>query len=81
MPRVIEGSVKGVTGVVHQTQHGMKKGRLGQEGDEAAEGENPRTYIMTFTVKERMTFTAKDRHRPGPFEGCSGQASTIDILI
>ena len=57
----------------HQTQHGVTKGRLGQEGDEAAEGDNPITY--------RMEFTAKAVPRPFPVEGCSGQASTIGILI
>ena len=57
----------------HQNQHGVTKGRLGQEGDEAAEGDNPSTY--------RMTFTANDVPRPCPVDGCSGQASTIGILI
>ena len=40
----------------HQTQHGMKKGRFGQEGDEASTDDKPMTY--------RMTFTAKDGTRP-----------------
>ena len=57
----------------HQTQHGVTKGRLEQEGDKAAEGNNPSTY--------RMTFNAKAVPRPCPVEGCSGQASTIDILM
>ena len=64
---------KGSLMVHHQTQHGVTKGRLGQEGDEASEGNKPSTY--------RMTFTAKDGPRPCPVEGCSGHASTIDILI
>ena len=57
----------------HQTQHGVTKDSLVQEGDEAAKGENPRTYRMAFTVKYGT--------RPCPVEGCSGQASTIGILI
>ena len=34
----------------HQTQNGVVKGKLGQEGDEVAEGNKPRTYRMTFTA-------------------------------
>ena len=52
--------------VHHQTQHGVTKGRLGQEGDEASTGDNPRTY--------RMAFNKNAVPRPFQFEGCSGQA-------
>ena len=51
-----------------QTQPGVAKGRLGQEGDKAAGGDNPRTY--------RMAFPEKAGPRPCPVEGCSGQVST-----
>ena len=54
--------------VHHQTQHGVAKGRLGQEVDEVAEDDKTRTY--------RMVFTAKHGPRPCPVEGCSGQALT-----
>ena len=59
---------KGSLVVHHQTQHGVTKGRLGQEGDEVAEGKNIRTYGMMFIIKAVP--------RPCPFEGCSVQAST-----
>ena len=41
-----------------QTQHGVAKGRLGQEGKEEAGGDEPRTY--------RMAFPAKAGPRPRP---------------
>ena len=52
-----------------QTQHGVAKGGLGSEGDEAdGGGDDPRTY--------RMTFPMRVGPRPCPVEGCSGRAST-----
>ena len=55
--------------VMHcQTQHGMARGGLGPEGDEADRGDEPRTY--------RMAFPAKAGPRPCPVEGCIGRAST-----
>ena len=61
--------VENVSLVAHlQNQHGVAKGRLGQEFNEEAGGNKPRTY--------RMTFPAKDGPRPCPVEGCSGWAST-----
>ena len=51
-----------------QTQHGMEKRGLGQEGDEEAGGDKPRTYMMDFP--------AKAGPNPCPVEGCSGRAST-----
>ena len=51
-----------------QTQHGMEKRGLGQEGDEEAGGDEPRTY--------RMVFPTKAGTRTCPVEGCSGWAST-----
>ena len=36
--------------VHHQTQHGVAKGRLGQEVDEVAEDDKTRTYRMVFTA-------------------------------
>ena len=34
-----------------QIQQGLEKGRLGQEGDEAARGNESRTYKMAFPAK------------------------------
>ena len=52
-----------------QTQHGVAKGRLGSEGDEAdGGGDDPRTYKMAFPVRVGP--------RPFPVKGCSGRAST-----
>ena len=51
-----------------QAQHKVAKGRLGQEGDEAAGGNKPRTYRMAFPVKARP--------RTCPVEGCSGRVLT-----
>ena len=34
-----------------QTQHGVEKSRLGQEGNEAAGGDNRRTYRMVSPTK------------------------------
>ena len=61
--------VENVSLVAHlQTQHGVAKGRLGQEGNEAEGGNKTRTY--------RMMFPDKDVPRPCPVEGCSGWSST-----
>ena len=51
-----------------QTQHGVDKGGLGSERDDADGGDEPGTY--------RMAFTAREVPRPCPVEGCSGRAST-----
>ena len=51
-----------------QTQNGMAKGRLGQEGNEATRVNEPRTY--------RMAFPAMEVPRPCLVEGCSGRALT-----
>ena len=51
-----------------QTQHGVAKGGLGLEGDEAARGDNTRTY--------RMAFPEKAGPRTCPVEGCSVRALT-----
>ena len=51
-----------------QTQHGVAKGGLGSEGDEADGGNEPRTYRLTFPVRAGP--------RLCPVEGCSGRAST-----
>ena len=49
----------------HQTQHGVAKGRVGSEGDEAYRGGNdPRTY--------RMAFLTRTGPRPFPVKGCNG---------
>ena len=50
-----------------QTQHGVAKGGLGPEGNEADRGDKPKTY--------RMVFPKKEGPRPCPAEGCSGWAS------
>ena len=51
-----------------QTHHGVAKGRLGSEGDEAYGGVNePRTYKMVFLPREEP--------RPCPVKGCSGRSS------
>ena len=47
-----------------QTQHGVAKGRLDSEGDEADGGNDPRTY--------RLVFPAREVPRTYPVEGCSG---------
>ena len=61
--------VENVSLVAHlQTHHGVAKGRLGQEGNEAEGGNKTRTYSMMFP--------AKDGPRPCPVEGCSGWSST-----
>ena len=55
--------------VMHrQTQHGVTKGGLVLEGDEADGVDNPRTYILAFP--------AKTRPRPCSVKGCSGRALT-----
>ena len=52
-----------------QTQHGVAKGRLGSEGDEAdGGGKEPRTY--------RMAFPTRSEPRPCLVKGCSGRALT-----
>ena len=51
-----------------QNQHGVAKGGLGPEGDEAAGGDDPRTYSMAFNAKAGT--------RPCQVKGCSSQAST-----
>ena len=56
----------------HQNQHGMVKGRLGQEGDKEAGGENARTC--------RMDIPANAGPRPCQFEGCSDRVSTLTAM-
>ena len=56
-----------------QTQHKVAKGRLEQEGDEAAGVKNPITY--------RMAFPAKARPRTCPVKGCSGRALTRTAMM
>ena len=51
-----------------QTQHGVEKWGLGQEGEEEAGENNPGTY--------RMSFPAKAGPRTFPVEGFSGRVST-----
>ena len=68
MPRVRKELAKGSLVAHRQTQHGVAKGGLGQEGEDEARGNNVRTY--------RMAFTANVGTRPCPVKGCSGQAST-----
>ena len=51
-----------------QNQHGVAKGGLGPEGDEADGGDEPRTY--------RMDFSAEAGPRPFPFKECSGRSLT-----
>ena len=55
-----------------QTQHGVAKAGLGQEGKEEARGDKPRTY--------RIAFPAKAGPRPCPVKGCSGRASTWTVM-
>ena len=57
----------------HQTQYGVTKERLGQEGNEVARDDKPST--------NRMAFTTKAVPRPCQVEGCSGQASTQTATI
>ena len=50
-----------------QNQHGVTKGSLGLEGDEADRGDDkPRTY--------KMEFLTRAGPRPCPVEGCSGRS-------
>ena len=63
---------KGSLVVHHQNQHGMVKGRLGQEGDEEAGGDNARTC--------RMDIPANAGPRPCQFEGCSDRVSTLTAM-
>ena len=55
-----------------QTQHGVAKGGLGQEGNEEARGNNPRTY--------RIRFPVKSVPRSCPLEGCIGWVSTWTVM-
>ena len=55
-----------------QTQHGVAKGRLGPESDEAAGGNEPRTY--------RMVFPAKAGPRHCPVEGFIVQDFTRKLM-
>ena len=43
--------VRGSLATYRQTQHGVAKGGLGQEGDEEGGGDNPRTFRMAFPKK------------------------------
>ena len=65
LPEYGKELAKGLLVVHRQTQHGVSKGELGQEGDEEYRGDLPRTY--------RMPFPMKAGPRPCPVEGCSGQ--------
>ena len=67
-PECGKDMVKGSLVNNRQTQHGVARGGLGTEGDESARGNKPRTYSISFP--------AKARHRPSPFKGCRGHAST-----
>ena len=71
-PKCWKEVAKGALVVHRQTQHGVAKCRLGQEGNEEAGRDDPRTY--------RMAFPAKSRHRPFPVEGCSGQVIILTSI-
>ena len=51
-----------------QTQNGVEKGAMGQEGNREGGGDVPRTY--------RMAVTTNARTRHFPVEGFSGQTTT-----
>ena len=67
-PKCRKQIAKGSLLTHRQTHHGVAKGWLVPESDEADGGDKPQTY--------RMAFPAKAGPRPCPVEGCSGRAST-----
>ena len=67
-PEYRKDLAKGSLVAHRQTQHGVAKGGLGQEGGKECGGDEPRTF--------RIVFPAKKGPSPWPVEGYSGQTAT-----